>query len=491
MGDVIDRKHRFAGANPLLLGGIAAVILAEAALLGHSSLNYDELFSIYFARQEPGFLLGEGWRQETNPPLYFLLLRGWMALFGDSAVAVRSLSLLAGAVTVPVMLRIARAAGLDRIGAWLAVFLYLTSTLAARYAIMARPYALWLFVLSIALLALLEAMAATAPSRRWALAFAAAGLTALYLHDATLVFLVAADVVFVLVWAVRHRAEPNRLITWLLPQLLLLAAGAPQLLVILAQRGSPNIAWIPPLGLPEAIQAAIELLSGREYPFGTFQAPAWLLSLILILIVAPVCGARRTVALLGGLALLGLALLAGVGLLLPRAALWLLLVLAPLQAAGLRGLPAGWLRRGLIALSVTLAGLNTASCLWSFEPEPWRDFLTTFERLRQPTDAVILLNAVPASAFSYYRAGEGADLYRWDESAIDGPGTAVRTLDDRIRPLPPIDEAGIRALLEQGRAVWLVSRLGRQIAAEEALTASFAVTERMTRRTIQLIRLTP
>jgi hypothetical protein len=404
---------------------------------------------------------------------------------------VRSLSLLAGAATLPVVFRIARSVGL-RDGAWLATALYLTSALAARYALMARPYALWLLVLALALLALTEAIAAATPQLvgRWALGFAAAGLAALYLHDAALVFLAAADAVFVLAWLWCRRAEPKRLLAWLLPQLLLLAAGAPQLLVILAQRNSANIAWIPPVSPAGLVQAAIELLSGHEYPFGSFQAPALLLTLIVVLVLVPL-RAPRAMAPLSGLVLLGLALLLGAGILLPRTALWLLLPLALLQAAALAAVRTAGLRAGLIGLALVLAALNTGFCLWEFQPEPWQGFLATLEAERQPGDVLVLLNGAPATALRYYQAGAGAALYRWDATAIDGPGTAVRALDDRVLPLAPIGEVGIRNLLQQGRAVWLISRLRAQIPIEDDLAAPFTETRRLRQRSVQLIRLAP
>lgn len=37
---------------------------------------------------------------DVHPPLYFMLLHGWMALFGDSLVSIRTLSVLPGIATV-------------------------------------------------------------------------------------------------------------------------------------------------------------------------------------------------------------------------------------------------------------------------------------------------------------------------------------------------------------------------------------------------------
>jgi mannosyltransferase len=464
------------GFRLLLLCGFLAAIAGEAALLDYQSLGYDELFSVYFAEQGAGFLLGEGWHLETNPPLYFLLLDGWIALFGDSAVAVRSLSLLASAATVPVVIRTARTAGLGE-GAWLAGAFYLTSAIGARYALIARPYALWVLVLAIALLALVEAMAATTPQqlRRWALGFAAASLVGLYLHDTTVIFLAAADAAFGLVWIAGWKLEWRRLAIWALPQLFVLAGGSPQLLIIWAQRGSPNIAWMPRPNLAWLIQHTVELLAGPGFDFDSLRAPALVLTLILLLIVVPLRASRRLA--LGGLAVLGLGLLFGAGVLVSRAALWLILPLALLQASALLNVRPGWLRAGLIVFAVTSAGLNAAACLWQYQPEPWRDLLATLESQRRPGDAIVLLNAAPATALRYFGAGDGAPLYRWDATSTDRPGTALRTVDDRVLQPARIGPGGIRTLLGEGRGVWLICRQAAQVPILRMLAAPMRVVE--------------
>ena len=91
------------------------------------------------------------------------------------------MSLLFGAATVPVVFLIGRAAarsgGSSDAGvacnASLAAF-YLTSAVTARYALMARPYALCLCFIAIAVWALIEAMSRPPTpqlTRRWSLEF--------------------------------------------------------------------------------------------------------------------------------------------------------------------------------------------------------------------------------------------------------------------------------------------------------------------------------
>jgi hypothetical protein len=467
----------------LLLCSFAAALVFEAAQLDRLSLGYDELFSVYFAQQDIGYLLGEGRLIETNPPLYYAILHYWMLLFGDSAFVVRLPSLLASAATLPVIYRIARAVRLGPGGAWLAGALYLTSALGARYALLARGYALWLLFLAIALWALVEALSA-APARvwRWAALFAGAGLASLYVHDSTVIFLAAANLVFAVWWVAMRRAAPSVLVAWVLPQLALLVAGAPQLLVILAQRHSANIAWIPPPDILGFIQTAIELLSGHEYPFGRLQSSALTLSLLLLVLLAP-ARAPRSILPLAGLVLAGPALLWGMGLLLARAALWLLLPLAVIEASAVSAFG----RRWLIVAAPVIFGLNTAFCLIEYLPEPsWRDTLAALDAGRSPGDAIVLLNGAPVTAFRYFKAGDGAAFYRWDVTPVDGPGTAIRAIDDRLAALPPIDEAGIRALLRQGRAVWLISRLRAQVEIEGKLAMGYGAM-----RSFALTRIAP
>src|SRR5271165_504462 len=71
--------------------------------LGAASLWSDEIFSRYYLDVFGlHYVLTDGLSNETNPPTYYLLLRGWMSLFGDSELALRSLSAAASILCVPV-----------------------------------------------------------------------------------------------------------------------------------------------------------------------------------------------------------------------------------------------------------------------------------------------------------------------------------------------------------------------------------------------------
>jgi mannosyltransferase len=80
-------------------------------------------------------------KRDGAPPLFYVLLHFWMAAFGRSDVAVRSLSGVFGVATLPLAwLAGKRLAG--RTGAWAALLLVATSPFAVRYGTETRMYAL-------------------------------------------------------------------------------------------------------------------------------------------------------------------------------------------------------------------------------------------------------------------------------------------------------------------------------------------------------------
>ncbi|HUY32980.1 MAG TPA: glycosyltransferase family 39 protein [Pirellulales bacterium] len=88
-------------AVPGAVGLVAIVALAVALRawrLGERSVWFDEAFSWRLATFSWGEMLHRT-TQDNNPPLYYALLKVWMACFGDSPVALRSLSALAGALS--------------------------------------------------------------------------------------------------------------------------------------------------------------------------------------------------------------------------------------------------------------------------------------------------------------------------------------------------------------------------------------------------------
>ena len=121
---------------------MAAVVVVGVALrlTTRSELWLDEALSVSIASLPIGDLL-EALRHDGHPPLYYLLLNGWMGVFGDGNEAVRSLSLVCSLANLPLLWLAAREHA-GRIAAWAALLLLASSPFAIRYATEARMYAL-------------------------------------------------------------------------------------------------------------------------------------------------------------------------------------------------------------------------------------------------------------------------------------------------------------------------------------------------------------
>ena len=101
----------------------------------------DELWTLLITDPALGF--DEFWRQvlaDAHPPLYYLLMRGWSAVFGQSDLAARLPSAIAGILTVAVT----GAAPLPKPGRLILMALLAVSPGAIQYAQEARSYALLL-----------------------------------------------------------------------------------------------------------------------------------------------------------------------------------------------------------------------------------------------------------------------------------------------------------------------------------------------------------
>src|SRR4051812_30724217 len=124
----------FAGAAIAVAAGVALRFLLR------SHLWLDEALTVDIARlpiaRIPGAL-----RHDGAPPLYYVLLHGWMQVFGTGDVAVRSLSGVASLASLPLAYLAGRRLGGRRV-AFAALVVMATSPFAIHYATETRMYAL-------------------------------------------------------------------------------------------------------------------------------------------------------------------------------------------------------------------------------------------------------------------------------------------------------------------------------------------------------------
>ncbi|MGI8758243.1 MAG: glycosyltransferase family 39 protein [Acidimicrobiales bacterium] len=160
------------------LGVLALALVVRVPGMG-MSLWLDEGLSVGIASHPladiPGLL-----RQDGSPPLYYLVLHGWMEAFGRSEEAVRALSLLFGLACIPVFFWAARSLFGRRAG-WIAAVLAASNPYLGAYSREGRMYTLLVLLCLVAVTAFVHAL--VFGRRRWVPVLAVALALALYTHN--------------------------------------------------------------------------------------------------------------------------------------------------------------------------------------------------------------------------------------------------------------------------------------------------------------------
>lgn len=141
-----------AGAAVVVSIGVALIL----RFVTSSDLWFDEALSVHIARV-PLSELGDALRRDGAPPLFYALLHVWTDVFGTGDVAVRAMSGVVSAATLPLAYFAGWRLG-GRTVAWAAVLVFASSPYAIRFATEARMYALVAFLVLWGYLALRRAL---------------------------------------------------------------------------------------------------------------------------------------------------------------------------------------------------------------------------------------------------------------------------------------------------------------------------------------------
>ncbi|HST56954.1 MAG TPA: glycosyltransferase family 39 protein [Solirubrobacteraceae bacterium] len=175
---------------------LALAALARFATLGLQSFWYDEAFTpVHVLHPGLGATLHAVSHTENSPPLWYVLVWGWSRALGTGAIALRSLSALAGVGTVAAGWALGRELGSRRTAIALAAILAL-NPLMVWYSQEARVYELFALLAAVSLLCFLRAV--RAPSTRTLAAWSVSSVLALLTHYFA-VFLLAPEAVALLV----------------------------------------------------------------------------------------------------------------------------------------------------------------------------------------------------------------------------------------------------------------------------------------------------
>ena len=222
----------------------------------------NELFSVYWVRNPVEFLLTKGLVTETNPPLYFMLLKAWTGLFGFSEFGVRSLSALASTACVPLVFVLGLELGGVTVGLIAATLLAL-SPVQLFFAHEARVYALLPLFVLVAMIGLTRFLRTPdvrgfQPDRRFvnSLDIYAIGAIALLYSHATAALVLAALIITAVLYFIETGAPRSQVLAFLFANVIVALLASPAIMALAMQAQSPNLEWMPPMGAASLLGAA-------------------------------------------------------------------------------------------------------------------------------------------------------------------------------------------------------------------------------------------
>ncbi len=356
-------------AAVLSLTALAAAL--RFARLGYQGFWFDEGNTGLLVHLSLGRMLGLIPHTESTPPLYYCVAWLWARLFGFGEAGLRSLSAVAGVLTVPVIYAAGRRLVSARAGL-IAAALTACNPLLVWYSQEARSYALLTLFCAVTLATFARAL--RAPSARAVITWAVACALALGTHYYGVVAVVP-EAAWLLVAHRRHRAV----------QTAIAAVGVFGLMLVplaLSENSTGHDSWIAhaPLKLRLA-QIIPQFLIGTGTPArGALKYLAMALALAALVFLALALPAQRRQPLLaGGLAgagfLLSLAFVsAGSDALITRNILGLWPAAAVLLAGGLAASRPSWLG---VAVALALCALGVTATVgiaveWKLQRPDWR-----------------------------------------------------------------------------------------------------------------------
>lgn len=454
-------------------GGLATIdVLGVAALVAlgvvlrfvtTSPLWLDEALSVNIASLPLGEI-GDALRQDGHPPLYYWLLHGWMSVFGEGDVAVRSLSGVAGVLTLPLAWEAGRRRA-GTVGGLCVLGLTAITPWCVRYATESRMYALVLLLVFAAWL-LADDLLARRDRLRWiALAVVTGG--AVLTHYWVLHLGIAAVGLLALRWwkgDAEQRAGAVRVASALAVGSLAFVPWLPSFLDQLSSTGTPWASAGRPTGALVELVAGIG--GGAKYPEAILYGFAFLV-LVAAGITVVARGAReltvdlRTVdgvrhEVVVAVAAMSVGLVAGQlgdAVFVGRYAAAFLPMLLIAAGVGLARLPAPVVRRvvavGMVALAVVGIGGNVIE-----ERTMGEAFASAIAAEAGPDDVVAICpdQLGPATLRSLPETIEAVGL-----PALDRPDRIDwRDYAERNEAADPA--AAVEAILEraEGGSVWFV-----------------------------------
>jgi mannosyltransferase len=424
-----------------VLGLLLLAFAIRVLTLSNQSLWRDEVDALRFATAPWAELLRTFSLPGWNGPLYFALLRGWIALSGQTELAMRYSSLMGGVLAVPLAYVLARRLA----GPYVALGCAGLFALSPYFIWYSQEVKMYTLVLALATLAIYALRRALQGRPAWWIAVVASTSIAIYSHILA-ALLIPIEMTLTLIWG-----PGSRNAGWW--------KGALASLACLTLPYLPLLRWQVPLALKPAQtgftyypldQMLLVMLTGFTIGVGgrLHEMALWPSGLLLVAaVVGGVARVRDRVALL-------------VWLLAPPLAIWLVSLNRPiftdryliwigpafylLLAIGAAALAQFWRPLGIAAIiavtGVAVAGIHfqTVTPIKS----DLRSAARYWQSHRSPADLVVFQIPYIRHTFNYYHP----QPYEW----VDGLYTNYGMSDEQV-------DAEMRALLADHKTVWLVA----------------------------------
>lgn len=286
---------------------IAVAVALRTLMLGGSPLWFDEANSVLIAWRDARGVIS-ALSQDGNPPVFYWLLHGWMVLFGSSEVAVRSLAVLFGLLSIAVVYGAGRLLfPARRAVALVAAVITAIGPLHVYYSRECRMYSFTPLLAVLVLVALHLAL----ETRLWRYWVLHAALLALGLYTHNYFVFVAAVAPCAALLAPGRCSRGHAFGASLVSIALAAAVYAPWVPILVRQSHSGVSAWIPSFW--HAIPPSAALLRSFEAMGVGGEFPSYLRTLSLLRRMLPAPGvwtAARVVGLVLGLGLVASGLVA-------------------------------------------------------------------------------------------------------------------------------------------------------------------------------------
>jgi uncharacterized membrane protein len=388
-------SHRWSlDALFLPLGFSLVALLLGTFQLGRRDFTYDETISASTIGNASEYL--RRLQSDEFNAAYYVLLQGWSAVVGSDEAALRSLSVVAGAVAVGLFFLLAERLG-GRAVAVPATGLLAMNSFLVRHEQLARSYAIAMLLVVLGCLLFVRALERGTWRRR--LAYVAVGSASLYAHFFA-AYVIAAQAVHLLVRRSFDRA-------WLVVFGLLGVAMLPLLWVAFFTESHWD--WIPATGLEELVWVARSLAgaigSGPDAilltaGYGLFAGlGGW------VLVTRRATGAGHDARLAATWLFVAAGLAGLVSLWKPSLVNRYFIVVLPalvlVATVGLMAVRPAWLRRTALIGAFALAGLG----LWRYYTEPyqdWRGAVAQLERELRDGDRIVTLPESRVHVLAWY-----------------------------------------------------------------------------------------